>query len=343
MSTAQRTERRPAGHGRGAADRGGRLTDVVAARCRGRTLLIGRGPDDLAEAIEARGLRISPLDLGDFDLHDRVPTSVALACATKAFKTIVLIGVLERLPAEAGDAVIAEAWRQLKPGGRLLVVVPNEDCIPDDRQVRRFDRRGLKKTFRPLEGKCRFVTEQPFRWLFAEVKKPRDGRPRRYSGRERRYRVTADLCRGKVIELGCGSGDLAKSIHDRGPDVVGVDINREKIQTARERYPEIQFIHSDIRDLDIADGEFDTVVLAEVLEHLPADSGAEILARAARLLRPGGRLIVSVPNEDAIPHPNHVRMFDREGLEKLLQPLGRPRLVCDQPFKWLMMYVESES
>src|SRR5262249_6586501 len=143
-----------------------------------------------------------------------------------------------------------------------------------------------------------------------------------------------------VIELGCGEGDLTRLIRDRGLVVTGVDINDEKIRRARELYPDIPFLLEDIRNLELPAEEFDTVVLAEVLEHVNDDVGAEILARAWSLLKRGGRLIVSVPNENCVPHPNHVRQFDVQGLRNLLKALGKPTIVADQPFKWLMMYVE---
>ena len=68
-----------------------------------------------------------------------------------------------------------------------------------------------------------------------------------------------------------------------------------------------------------------------------------MLVKAWKLLAPGGRLIVSVPNQDCVPHPNHVREFDRRSLKKVLGRWGRPRLITDQPYKWLMMTVEKTS
>jgi ubiquinone/menaquinone biosynthesis C-methylase UbiE len=119
-----------------------------------------------------------------------------------------------------------------------------------------------------------------------------------------------------------------------------VDISRDKISRARAAFPDLEFIECDIARLSLPDASFDTAVLAEVLEHVDEALGAVFLARAWRLLRPHGRLIVSVPNEDCIPHRNHVRVFDRRSLRALLRPLGRPKLVTDQPYKWLLMYVD---
>jgi 2-polyprenyl-3-methyl-5-hydroxy-6-metoxy-1,4-benzoquinol methylase len=205
--------------------------------------------------------------------------------------------------------------------------------------VRRFSRRGLRRLLKPL-GKVKLTTDQPFRWLTMYVDKPRSSRRRPNRTCLNRFKVTARLCRGRVIELGCGEGNLTSRIRDRQLDVTGVDISRAKIRRAREEHPDIPFLQEDIRKLELPAEEFDTVVIAEVLEHVNEKVGTEILAKAWSLLKPGGRLIVSVPNEDCVPHPRHVREFDIRGLRRLLKAFGRPTIVTDQPFKWLMMYVE---
>lgn len=318
-----------------------RLLEAVAGKCRGRTLVVSGGDDSLTAAIERRGLtahlvmvRARSSERGVGGGH-RIDLNGA-----GRFKTVVMIDLLEHIAARDGDRILTRAWRRVRPGGRLLAVVPNEDCMLDAPVRRRFDRRKLKKQLRALGGKVRAVTDQPYRWLVLYAERPREGRARSTVPRDDRYRFTAELCRGRTIELGCGEGRLSEMIHERGLQVVGVDLSREKIAAARERCPSIEFIDKDIRDLRLPDASFETVVLAEVLEHLPESVGAEVLEIAGRLLRPMGRLIVSVPNEDCVPHPNHVRLFDRRGLESILRPFGSPVLVSDQPFKWLLMYVE---
>ena len=157
------------------------------------------------------------------------------------------------------------------------------------------------------------------------------------------FRATAVRCRGKTVVLGQGEGHLAKVISDRHLEVLEVNISGSKPPGTRPQSPGIPFIQSNIDELAIPEEAFNTVVFAEVLEHVDEDKGSQILSKAWRLLKPGGRLIVSVPNEDCIPHPHHVRQFNRRSLKKLLRSLGRPRLVMDQPFIWLMMYVDSTS
>lgn len=305
------------------------LAAALARRCRGRTLLYGQDPE-FGALLRAHH--------PDVEVAGPLDTS-APASARSLVGTVVLSGVLEGQEDEEARRRLAEAWALVAPGGRLLIAVPNPESETDSKGERAFDRGSLTRLLREL-GKPRLATDQPYRWLTMYVSKPQEARPRENRTRRDRYRVTARLCKGRVIELGCGEGHLARAIADRGNEVVGVDISGEKISRARAAYPDLGFFECDIALLSLPNASFDTAVLAEVLEHVDDEVGATFLATAWRLLRPGGRLIVSVPNEDCIPHRNHVRVFDRRSLRALLKPLGRARLVGDQPYKWLMMYVD---
>lgn len=299
------------------------LARSLARSCRGSTLIAGRGVAGLPEAVREQGQE--PVSAGDSLPEGR-------------FRTVIAAGLLEHMDPERGKAALHDLRNRLIPGGRLVIAVPNEDCIPDAGSIRRFNRKRLYRALKGL-GKVRLATDQPYRWLVMIVTAPRKGSPRPNRAKRNRFRVTSRLCRGRVMELGCGEGHLAKAISDRGLSVTGVDMSAEKIARARALYPEMNFVRADVRDLEAEDGAFDTVVLAEVLEHVHEEPGIAILDRAWKLLRPGGRLIVSVPNEDCVPHRNHVRTFDRRSLKELLGRWGKPRLVTEQPYKWLLMTV----
>jgi 2-polyprenyl-3-methyl-5-hydroxy-6-metoxy-1,4-benzoquinol methylase len=306
------------------------LFRATASRCKGKVLIAGRDSVDLAPVIRLGSEETTVIETAE----DRLP-------GHGTFDTVVLSGFLEHAGTDV-ERSLAAAWNLLAPEGRLVVNVPNQDSLPDSGQTRWFDRKSLRKLLLAL-GKPRLAGDQPYAWLCMVVKKEREGKKRLNRIQRDRYRVTARLCRGKVIELGCGEGYLASFISKRGLEVVGVDHSAAKIRRALEIHPHIQFAEGDIRDLGLPDQGFDTVVLAEVLEHIPEGPGAAMLATAWRLLKPGGRLVVSVPNEDCVPHHNHVREFDRRSLKRLLRPLGRARTVTDQPYRWLLMTVEKAS
>lgn len=257
----------------------------------------------------------------------------------RSYRSVVLLEVLENHDAEQAAQILENAWDLLEEKGCMIVVVPNENEYSHIHQIRTMDRKILKKVLRPF-GRPKIIVEQPFRWLMMSVKKRTRAPGALNRSKASRFHTTVNLCRGKVLEFGCGTGILTNEIHKQGFEVMGVDINAEKIIEARQRYPDTTFIRSDVIQLSLPQESFDTVILPEILEHVPDETGSRMLDIAWRLVRNQGRLIVSVPNENCIPHPNHIRQFDRKYLQYLLSRFGEPVTVSDQPYKWLMMYVE---
>jgi SAM-dependent methyltransferase len=308
-----------------------RLVRVLVDRARGRTLVVGED-EALGDALRAVGRKVEAVSRDDLQELER---SALLP------RTAILHEVLQDLSPEDAKALLHTLWGRVVAGGRMLVVVPNGDAIQSSSANRRMSRTALEEELSSL-GPVRLVTDQPYRWIVARLDKP-GGPSLPARDRLERYRVTARLCRGRVVELGCGVGHLAGVVHGRGLEVTGVDMSEAKIRQARSLYPGIAFQTGDIRSVVLPDGSFDTVVLAEVLEHVPETEGDAILERAWRLLRGSGRLVVSVPNEDCVPHRNHVRRFERSTLESVLSRWGTPRVILDQPYKWLLMTVEKKS
>lgn len=151
-----------------------------------------------------------------------------------------------------------------------------------------------------------------------------------FGGDERAARIRA-LVGGpglRVLEVGCRTGALARH-YAPGNTVVGVDVDRAALDAAAERLG-METHWSDVEDsLPFEDGSFDVVVAAEVLEHL-ADPAAA-LANVRRVLRPGGRLVGSVPNAYRLKNrlvfmaggppdndPMHLQLFSPAGLRRLL-------------------------
>lgn len=319
----------------------GRLVRVLSRLCRGHTLVVETQPGGLAAALHEHGVdRVStvhedaPQGLPAGDVAAAEPPALVNVPVDSA-KTVVLASALPVDP-EAAARLLALAWARVRSGGRLVVVAPNRKALEAPGALRR---RQLQHLLQPL-GRPKLSVNQPYRWLVQFVRKPRVGDGQIPVTVAERYRSVAELCRGSVLELGCGPGHLAAAIAAHGCDVVGMDLNYAKVRDAQRRYPHVRFFQGDAARLDTGGRRFDTVVIAEVLEHVSADVGANILSAGTRALRGGGRLIVSVPNEKSIPHPNHVRTFDVQALRLLLRPFGRPRQVIDQPYKWLLMYVD---
>ncbi len=94
----------------------------------------------------------------------------------------------------------------------------------------------------------------------------------------------------RVLEVGCGWGELAEWMHlETGAEVVALDLSPRMVELARERGVDARL--GDVQQLPFADGEFDCAVAAWMLYHVPdLDRG---LAELGRVLRRGGRLVVA--------------------------------------------------
>ena len=121
-----------------------------------------------------------------------------------------------------------------------------------------------------------------------------------YGHRQRVHWIRSHLRpNDRVVEFGCGTGRLiAMPLLGWGYDVVGVDLDETSIEHGREMLERAGLVPNAllVSDLRNAPGEFDVVVASEVLEHLRDDDLHSSLAAARRKLRPGGRLLVTVPN-----------------------------------------------
>jgi len=98
-----------------------------------------------------------------------------------------------------------------------------------------------------------------------------------------------------VLDVGCafgyGTARLARRYHTQG-----IDPSEEYIARARRSYPTLRFAVGTAEALPYADAAFDGVVMLDVLEHLPPGEEGRALGDVARVLQPGGRLVLSTPN-----------------------------------------------
>lgn len=178
---------------------------------------------------------------------------------------------------------------------------------------------------------------------------------RRHSGLKRR-RNPAELARicqlalyanGRVLEMGSGSGDLAIAMAMCGANVYAVDIDPIAIEVGRARVNALglsscRFRLADGATTGLPNSSFDTVVVAEVLEHA-ADPKA-LLVEARRLVRSGGHILVSVPNEYAVPDWDHHRIWSKRVLERVVIEVfdTRPTWIPGVPRQWLACGIQVE-
>lgn len=114
-------------------------------------------------------------------------------------------------------------------------------------------------------------------------------------------RLAGEVTGLAVLDAGCGSGPLASALHERGARVTGLDASAAMVGLARRRLGQDADVRvGDLREpLPFDDGAFDLVVASLVLHYLQDWSGP--LAELRRVLRPGGRVLVSVNHPGAYP------------------------------------------
>ena len=101
-----------------------------------------------------------------------------------------------------------------------------------------------------------------------------------------------------ILDLCCGTGQLAVELTERGFSVTGIDASAEMLRLARQKSPDVEFVHQDARDPYLA-AEFDAVVcLFDSINHFLNLTDVEAVFRTARTgLRPGGLFLFDVNSE----------------------------------------------
>jgi len=93
---------------------------------------------------------------------------------------------------------------------------------------------------------------------------------------------------GRVLEIGCGTGEFSRLLATRAEKVLAVDLSTQMIRLARERsrlHTNVEFVEADVMSYQLPEDEFDCVATLTTLHHLPAES---ILTRIREALKPGG-------------------------------------------------------
>lgn len=117
-------------------------------------------------------------------------------------------------------------------------------------------------------------------------------------------RLLVDLVGGhpRVLDAGCGVGQVTKMLRNWGCAAVGVDAANKAIELARAAYPGIAFTVGDIRSLPYPKGEFDAVVARYSVIHMDPPTVPVAVGEFARVLRPGGCLLVEFQSSAGATH-----------------------------------------
>ncbi len=147
----------------------------------------------------------------------------------------------------------------------------------------------------------------------------------------KKYRIAGTGIKpGKLLDVGCGSGDFLAWMKTHGWDVYGLDLSPVAVAAARKRGLEI--FHGQLMDALYPPSNFDVITMWDVLEHVH-DPYAHLKC-VEHLLKPGGRFTVTLPNPDGLDFrvfgrlwtgldvPRHLYVYSRKPLTALLEKAG---------------------
>lgn len=161
--------------------------------------------------------------------------------------------------------------------------------------------------------------------------------PEPWAWARRRALLLSEARRGeRVLDLGCGAGRFVAALAGAGAYAVGVEIAAAALERARRNVAgaDLRLLGPD-GALPLGHGEVDLVWCSEVLEHVP--DTAALLNEVRRVLKRGGRLLVTVPDHGLLrrtlialvrheahydPLGQHVRFYTRRSLARTLQATG---------------------
>lgn len=149
---------------------------------------------------------------------------------------------------------------------------------------------------------------------------------------------------GRLLDVGCASGDFLVACADAGFDVVGLEPSSAAVSLALEKLDGRGQVHEGmLQGSNLASASFDCVTMWDVVEHVRDPRG--FLEEAASYLRPGGCLFVNVPDIDSWPArtlgdrwplllPEHLTYFTRDSLRRLGEACGLSWVTSGRRMAW---------
>ncbi|MEI7690528.1 MAG: methyltransferase domain-containing protein [bacterium] len=99
----------------------------------------------------------------------------------------------------------------------------------------------------------------------------------------------------KILDLGCGNGRVIEILEKFNISYTGLDISENLIKLAQKKYPDKNFIVSDLLKTPLSDDEFDYVLSIATLHHIPSEEQRlNAFLEINRILRPGGTILITV-------------------------------------------------
>ncbi len=135
---------------------------------------------------------------------------------------------------------------------------------------------------------------------------------------------------GKLLDVGCGSGERLEKMQSLGWTVSGIDFDEEAIGLAKKRGLDVRC--GTIPGIQFPTGAFDAITMNHVIEHVP--DPLPLLRECERILKPGGKVVLATPNSRCwgrrllgndwrgLEPPRHLHIFSLSSMEQTLRKAG---------------------
>lgn len=233
-----------------------------------------------------------------------------------------------------------------RPQVKLVQEIPCDRLIQDYQKQLRIDIRpylqnsGTIQLFQCLETGLRFYApasaagDDSFYQALGQC-------PWYYMPWKWEHQITLDLTgpHKKVLEIGCGQGDFLAQIKQKNINGTGLELNTQAVSKAREAG---LTVHKETIEehAEHAAAQYDLVCAFQVLEHIPGVKN--FLEASIKTLKPGGQLVISVPNNNLPTSPvlqnnildmppHHMNLWDSAALANIAKifPLSLEKLLCE--------------
>ena len=154
----------------------------------------------------------------------------------------------------------------------------------------------IERLMAPVRRLVNWLSARPTLWnLFRRILELNFREEKRVIARElmpQAEEIKREKRRPRLLDLGCGTGELAHVFLKAGYSYTGIDIAPERIAFARKTYRKGKFHVMDASALQYPDGYFDQILVTGVLHHLSDQEVRDIVKEMQRVLRPEGRVLV---------------------------------------------------
>jgi len=136
------------------------------------------------------------------------------------------------------------------------------------------------------------------------------------------YYAAMPYIHGKILEVGCGEGRGIRLLKNKTSEYVALDRHQAVLDKLQKEHPKVKFLQKIVPPFTgISDNEFDVVIAFQVIEHIKKDR--LFLQEIQRVLKPGGKAIISTPNikMTLTRNPWHIREYTADELKRLAESI----------------------